>query len=360
MSIQIETPEGEEAVTEAILFYDRVNAERAARWEAGRDVQIPILTGRSPFAKDRDIRPFVARQGGEIVARGVAVVDPVYNRHWNSRLGHLVWFEAMPDANEAVVLLVIEVCRWLAERGMHAVRTGFLFGMLDFPLAMDEYETLPPSMLRQNPPYYHRMLKRAGFEVERGMVDYSLRVTPQLRARWESSVESARRAGFQIVTLGELDPAQRVHDLTDTWNDTFRDHWGWVPLKEEEVALLLDEYSESTILDTGCLAYLDGDPVGFVWNASDDHSHAVFMAGRTLDDSERRNVLGIGVREQARGRGVNYAMAAFSYLELARRGWTHLSYTLVLDDNWPSRRTAESLGARVCANYLAYRRNLRR
>jgi hypothetical protein len=32
----------------------------------------------------------------------------------------------------------------------------------------------------------------------------------------------------------------------------------------------------------------------------------------------------------------------------------------VLDDNWPSRRTAEKLGASVCANYLVYRRDLRR
>jgi len=31
----------------------------------------------------------------------------------------------------------------------------------------------------------------------------------------------------------------------------------------------------------------------------------------------------------------------------------------VPDDNWPLRRTAEKLGARVCANYVAYRRNFR-
>ena len=31
---------------------------------------------------------------------------------------------------------------------------------------------------------------------------------------------------------------------------------------------------------------------------------------------------------------------------------------LVLDDNWPSRRTAESLGARVTGNFVTYRREL--
>jgi hypothetical protein len=33
-----------------------------------------------------------------------------------------------------------------------------------------------------------------------------------------------------------------------------------------------------------------------------------------------------------------------------------VSYTLVVDDNWPSRRTAEKLGANVCANFVVYRR----
>ncbi len=60
--------------------------------------------------------------------------------------------------------------------------------------------------------------------------------------------------------------------------------------------------------------------------------------------------------EEARGRGVNLAMAAYSYLHLIRIGSKYLSYTLVLDDNWPSRRTAEKLGAKVCANYVTYRR----
>ena len=51
---------------------------------------------------------------------------------------------------------------------------------------------------------------------------------------------------------------------------------------------------------------------------------------------------------------------AASFLELAKRARTHLSYTLVLDDNWPSRRTGEGLGRELCGNYVAYRRNFRR
>jgi len=79
----------------------------------------------------------------------------------------------------------------------------------------------------------------------------------------------------------------------------------------------------------------------------------------TQAEAEKLNFLGIGVHESAHGKGVNIAMAAYSYLEPIKRGAKYLSYSLVLDDNWPSRRTAEKLGAFVCANYMVYRRNFR-
>ena len=62
MSIRIEALEGEEAATEFVLFHDRVYAERSARWAAPAGLQVPFLTGESPFAKERLIRAFVARE----------------------------------------------------------------------------------------------------------------------------------------------------------------------------------------------------------------------------------------------------------------------------------------------------------
>ena len=43
---------------------------------------------------------------------------------------------------------------------------------------------------------------------------------------------------------------------------------------------------------------------------------------------------------------------------MAANAERYAGYTLVLDDNWPSRRTAERLGARVTGNFVTYRRNL--
>jgi len=358
MTLRVEVPRGHEALEQFVRFHDRVYAAREARWLAPVELQLPILAGDSPFTARREIRPFWAVDGGDVVARAVAVVDERYQRHWNERLGHVVWFEALPGGATAARSVLDEACAWLAGQGAVAARAGM--GLVEFPFAMDAYTTLPPSLLRQNPEHYHIALKQAGFEVEQGWVDYKIRVTPELIERWERALAGARRSGYAIVPARDIARPQLVRDLTATWNETFKAHFGWAPFSEDEIDLFLAAFDALGVLDTSVIAYEGPDPVGMCVVGADDTGHAAFAPGRSLDDSERLNFLAIGVRERARGRGINYAMAAHGFLELARRGHTHVSYTLVLDDNWPSRRTGEGLGAQVCANYLTYRRNLRR
>lgn len=358
MAIVIETPAGADALTEFILFHDEVYAGRGARWTAPLPFQLPILTGESPFARDRVLRPFVARDGGRIVARVLAVIDRRYQRHWKERLGHLVLFEALPDTRAATRLLMDAACEWLGAQRAVAARAGM--GMLEFPFAIDDHETLPPAFMRQNPSYYQTLLKDAGFESEKGMVDYRITVGPELVARWASALEGAQRAGFEIVPLAAVPESRRAADFTSLWNETFEAHWGIVPYSEDEMAVVLAALAPIGMLETSLIAYREGEPLGILWAMPDTSLLAALAPGRTLRDVEKVNFLGIGVRAPARGRGLNLGMAAHAYLELARRGSTHLSYTLVLDDNWPSRRTAEKLGAEVCASYLAYRRHIGR
>ena len=357
MGVKIDVPQGNEALTEFVQFYDQVYNYRDARWPAPLELQLPILAGDSPFSQGREIRPFLAYEGSSIVARAVAVMDERYNRHWQEHLGHLVMFEAMPDSRAATKLLMDTACKWLEERGAEAARAGF--GLLDFPFVIDDYESLPPDILRQNPDYYHRLLKDAGFESEKGWVDYKVEVRPELVQRWNHALESARRLGYEIVPLKDVSDARRVTDFTDTWKDTFKTHWGFTPLSEDEISLLLGAFKPVGVFNTSVIAYHNGAPVGMLFVVPEVTATAIVKPARILKDSEKLNILAIGVRESARGQGVNLAMAAYAYLELVRRGAKYLSYTLVLDDNWPSRRTGEKLGAFVCANYVVYRRNFR-
>lgn len=358
MPIAIESAEGIDALNEFLAFHDTVYEARPVRWPALVGYQLPMLTGESPFAEGRRFLPLVAREDGRIVARVLAAVDERYVKHWDEALGFAAWFEALPGAREASARLMHEACSWLREQGMEAARAGF--GLGEFPFAIDEYDSLPAFIARQNPPYYHAFLKDAGFESELGWVDFKIEVAPELVARWESALEAARRAGYEVLPLRDVPEGRRARDFLTVWNEAFDRHWGVVPFTEAEIESLFELQGPMGALDLTVIAYRDGEPAGTVWVFPELTAIALTAPGRAIRPDERLNNLGIGVREPHRGRGLNMACAAYAYLELARRGATHLSYTLVRDDNWPSRRTAEKLGARVWANYMVYRRNFRR
>jgi GNAT superfamily N-acetyltransferase len=353
----IEIPQDKAALNDFTRLYEHVNCFRSAYWKPATRFEMAVLCGESAFNEERTVRPFVAREREQVVARVLAVVDARYQRHWQDPLGHLCWFEALPGKREAVKLLMNEACDWLQSQGATAARAGH--GMLEFPFVIDEYETLPPNVLRFNPPYYHSLLKDAGFESEKGFVDYKIEVRPELLVRWVGMLEAARRAGFSIVPLRDVPEHRRVQEFVDTFNDTFKGHWGWTPYSETEIAGLMKALARSGMLETSVLAYRGDEPVGMLLLVPEHDAEAALKPGRMVHDDERLNVLAIGVRESSRGQGVNLAMASYGYLELVRRGAKYLSYTLVLDDNWPSRRTAEKLGAFVCANYVAYRRRIK-
>jgi len=359
MAIKIETPSGDDALTEYVLFKDDVYRDHGAHWTAFVPLELPILQGESPFNHGRRVRPFWARENGKTLARVTAVVDERYQKHWNDpKLGHTLQFEALPGTREAVKRLIDDACEWLASQGAEAARAGF--GMNEFPFVVDAYEPLPPPFVKHNPPYYHCLLKDAGYESEQGWVDYKIRVRPELVERWESALEAARRAGYRIVPLAAMGAGERNGLFTRVWNECFAKHWGYSPFVEEEVELLFGGMEATGFLDTSLFAYQGDEPVGVLWVVPDITMTAATAPGRVIREEEKLNLLGIGVRAAARGRGVNLAMSAYAFLELVRRGQTYVSYTLVLDDNWPSRRTGEKLGGEVCANYLVYRRNFRR
>jgi hypothetical protein len=267
-------------------------------------------------------------------------------------------FEALPDTHDATRGLVDAACDWLRAEGAEDARAGF--GLLDFPFPIDAYDALPPSWLRQSPVYYHALLKNAGFETEQGWVDYKIAVTPELLARFERARDVLRPTGIRLVPLADVPAEQRMAQLALVWNEAFARHWGFTPFTVAELENVFGMFTASGVLETSLLAFEGDEPVGALWYAPEVSAFAVTAPGRRIAPEERLNTLGIAVRAPARGRGVNLAMAAHAFLDSVRRGATHLSYTLVLDHNWASRRTAEKLGATVCANYVTYRRRFRR
>lgn len=334
---------------------------RDAWWPPDIRNEIDLLAGRALMAAHLDLCPFCAWRDGKLVARVSAVVNYRYNEHWNEKLGQLIHFEALPGEDEAAHALLEEAANWLAQRGMKAARSGFA-AFLDYPYSIDNYAELPSFMLRGNPDCYHRYFKNAQFLTEKGQVDYTAALTPPILERYRHLIQAAHQGGAEIRSWREYGFLAAIDVWTDVTNSAFSRHWGWNPVSREEVRPMLLPLAGTLVADLSTVALVDGNPVGAVFSVPDlSGVLAQVRTGVRLKPERgggtRGALINIGVLEQARSRGIARAMAARSFATMAHHRMRYAGYTLVLDDNWPSRRTAESLGATVTGNFINYRRD---
>ena len=201
--IIIENPRSRAALEDFARLPFLVYADRKAWWPPDILNEVDLLSHRSPLSPFLEIEPFVARHDGRIVARVSAVINHRYNAHWKEKLGQLIHFEAMPDEDEAAEMLLDEASEWLREHAMDAARSGFA-AFLDYPYAIENNDAFPSFLLRANPAYYHRYLKNAGFETERGQIDYTAHLTPEILARYRGMLDAARLAGIQLHSWREF------------------------------------------------------------------------------------------------------------------------------------------------------------
>ncbi|HZO82534.1 MAG TPA: hypothetical protein VFB33_12645 [Candidatus Binataceae bacterium] len=361
-SIRVEAISSPQDFEEFARLPFAVYAEREAWWPPDIRNEVDLLAGRTRTAPFLDLQPFCAWREGRLVARVSAVVNRRYIEHWGEQLGQLIHFEAIAGEDEAVAEMLTRALEWLARRGMRFARSGFA-AFLDYPYAIDNYGDLPSFLLRGNPDYYHRYLKDAGFETEKGHIDYTAALTPETLARYTSMVEAIRSAGITVLSWREYGFLAAADAWTDVTNAAFARHWGWNPITRTEVRPMMAPLHGSLVSDLSMVAVAGREPVGVVFSVPDlSPVLAQLRPGVKLHPERgggtRGALINIGVVEAARGRGTALAMAARSFLTMARHGMRYTGYTLVLDDNWPSRRTAMALGAHVSGNFVTYRRAL--
>lgn len=338
-----------------------VYSGRDAWWPPEVQSEIEFLSGRSLIVAHLDLASFLAYRDDKPVARVSAVVNYRYNDHWHEKLGQLIHFEALTDEDDAVAQLLSEAIEWLQQRGMQAARSGFA-AFLDYPYAIDGYNELPSFLMRSNPACYHRYFKNARFYTEKGQVDYTAAFTPELLQRYAAMTRAAAQGGVALKSWREYGFLAAIDAWTDVINQAFDRHWGWNPISHAEVRPMLASLQETLVADLSIIAEIEQQPIGAVFSVPDltiplAHLRPGFKLRPERGGGTRGALINVGVNERYRSRGIARAMAAMSYVTMARYRMRFAGYTLVLDDNWPSRRTAESLGARVSSNYVTYRRD---
>lgn len=332
---------------------------------------------KNPFFKHAFMNAFLAVRGGEVVGRIVGVVDENHNRFHNESTAMFGFFECIDDQGVSEALFGA-VQKWSLDRGMTLLRgpinlsTNFESGLL-----VEGFQDTPSVMMNYNPPYYEKLIEKAGFSKAKDLLAYNVdqasRFSERLLAQSErlKANESVR---FRTVNMRKFD--EEVERINEVYNDAWEQNWGFVPMNPEEFRHMAKDMKAIVDPELLLIAEVRGEVAGFGLALPDVHqAFKKIPDGKLLPTGllkllwntkgpgrkntiSRCRILTLGIKKAYR----NFSLGPLFYTEYLRRGpaagYAVGEASWILEDNGPMNRALELMCGKRTKVYRIYDRNL--
>jgi RimJ/RimL family protein N-acetyltransferase len=250
---------------------------------------------------------------------------------------------------------------WLVAREVTRVIAPFnAAGFLGSPLTVGAFDAEPMFPLAWHPPFYERQLLAAGYRRTYPMLQYAVDFSsPRYRETKESALISPP------ANVRPVDPRRwrdELELLRVLFNDAFSDEWEMHPFTAAEWAETWTQLKPFAEAFGMFVADVDGEPAGFGIGFLDWTPLFRSFRGRMGPlkllrlmrqgkRARRAGLVGIGVRESFRGRGISQSLAATLFEHFERAGFQRAIYYLVNEHNARSRGVAESFGGEAAVTH---------
>ncbi len=352
------------------LDLPRVLYARDANWVPPvRSVQRSLLGYRPhPFYKSAQARTFLAFRDGAVCGRVAAVLNWSHNEYHRQAVGFFGFFECIDDQDVANALLD-EVREWFSVRGISSlcgpVNPGFEYTA---GLLVAGFDESPVFLTTYNPPYYARLLETWGFCKKQDLLAYGGHVgmLPRIDARLKPVAEQiAERFQIGVRRLSQRDLLANIDSLTDIYNRSMTDHWGFVPISCDEVRYLVRQIRHLLVPEFTLAAEIDGRFVAFTIGLPDYNQRLKQIGGRLFPFGFLRllggrrqinclRVLNTHVAPEYQRLGVPLVLLRAMAPAALASGVENVEFSWVLESNRSSRGSLEKGGANLVKRYRIY------
>jgi GNAT superfamily N-acetyltransferase len=323
---------------------------------------------QNPFLHHAEIVPYMAVRDGSIVGRIAAIIDQNYIDFHEEKTGFFGFFESIDDRKVARAL-VDHAKSFLRARGLKQMMGPVNPSTNDeCGLLVEGFDSSPFIMMPYNPAYYRKLLEGCGLKKAKDLVanrminDGSI---PERLLRISARI-TKRLPGLTIRPLDMKKLDQEVMRVKEVYNGAWRDNWGFVPLTDEEMDLMVKKMKPLVVPEYVPFAEMGGETLGFALALPDYNVVLKRLNGRMTPlgllkflyysrKIETIRVMLLGVKAEYRKRGIETLL----YLEIFRRGqargvrWGEMSW--ILEDNRLMQKGLEALGAKKYKTYRIYR-----
>ncbi len=321
-----------------------------------------------PFYERATAQAFLALNGGRPIGRVLAILNPVHNQYHKENRGFFGFFECIDDPEVAQGLFA-EVRRWLAERGITAIR-GPVNPSLNYECGtlIDGFDTPPMFMMTHNPPYYARLIENAGFAKVEDMYAFTghISMLEKLDKKLAFIVEECqRRFDIKLRRLDRRHFDREVRMFLDIYNQSLQGTWGFTPLSEGEIEHMSESLSRLIVPEMTTVAEIDGRPVGAQFGLLDYNPRIKAIDGRLFPFGfirllwnkraiKRVRLISTNVIPEYQKWGLGLVIAARLVPEARAWGIEEAEFSWVLESNKLSYGTLKRGGAKITKTYRLY------
>jgi hypothetical protein len=324
-----------------------------------------LFSPQNPFLHHAQIIPYLATKNGAVVGRMAAIIDQNYIDFHREKTGFFGFFESIDDL-EVPRALLDRAKRFLRGKGLQTVMGPVSPSTNDeCGLLVDGFDSSPCLMMPYNPRYYQKLLEGCGLQKAKDLYANFMTDDGGLPERLQriSSRAIKRVPGLTIRPINLKKLTDEVMLVKEVYNGAWQENWGFVPLTDEEMNLMVKKMKPLVVPDLALFAEIGGETVGFALALPDYNFVLKRLNGRIgplgllkflyyARKIEAIRVLLLGVKMEHRKRGIETLL----YMELFRRGqargyrWGEMSW--ILEDNHLMQKGIEALGGK---RYKTYR-----
>ena len=330
---------------------------------------------RNPFFEHAQAEYFIAERDGQTVGRIAAISNRLHNETHDDRVGFFGFFESIDDQDVADALFNA-AAGWCRALGHDVLRGPTSFSVNDeCGLLVDGFDTPPALMMPHNPRYYIALLERAGFVkakdlwVYQGGSEAGYVPVPERLARATEMIR--QRQGITLRALNMKDFEGEVERIKQLYNSAWEKNWGFVPMTEQVIDHLAEQFKPVVIPEMVPMAEKDGKLIGFGIALPD--LNVIFRTNRSgrlfpmiirllwalkMKRIRRARILLLGVVPAYQGKGVDAMLYHWIWTKSGERGiyWGEAGW--ILEDNPAMNAGLEKMTFRVYKTYRLYDRRL--
>jgi GNAT superfamily N-acetyltransferase len=328
------------------------------------DDVIKMLTRKSLLAKEMEFGLFIVSKDGEDVGRCAAIINKKFQIQKQADAGFIGFFAAAEGYAQEIGAMIKQAENWLKEKGVTKIiapANGGAPNSMGF--LVDGFNEDPMFPFPWHPPYYRAYIENTGYQARYPLWYYEVDFSSQKYKDAKQRYGNYTGAVIRPVSKKNWDKDSGI--LTDMLNETFVNEWEFTKVSHAEMKEFLGPMKDAIAPEQMLIAEVEGKPAGFCLALPDLTPLfrefngkvgllAVFKLLTRAKKFQRAGILGIGVTNDHKGKGLAKAIAIKMYGYHESLGLKSSMYYPVNEHNVDSRGFAESIGGKGRLMYQVY------